>query len=73
MATILAGMQDSLLVLRSTKAGWNIHQSLVGTHPQSLAFDPLNPGRASGEVYGRQMMADKIGIKLENKACRTKM
>jgi photosystem II stability/assembly factor-like uncharacterized protein len=52
MATILAGMQDSLLVLRSTKAGWNIHQSLVGTHPQSLAFDPLNPGRAYCGTFG---------------------
>src|ERR687893_1621390 len=52
MATILAGMQDSLLVLSSTKAGWNIHQSLVGTHPQSLAFDPLNLGRAYCGTFG---------------------
>ena len=52
MATILAGMQDSLLVLRSTKAGWNIHQSLVGTHPQCIAFDPHNPSRAYCGTFG---------------------
>jgi photosystem II stability/assembly factor-like uncharacterized protein len=52
MTTVLAGMHDSLLVLRSTKAGWNIHRSLVGTHPQSIAFDPLNPGRAYCGTFG---------------------
>jgi photosystem II stability/assembly factor-like uncharacterized protein len=52
MVTILAGMQDSLLVLRSTKVGWNIRQSLVGTHPQSIAFDPINPGRAYCGTFG---------------------
>jgi photosystem II stability/assembly factor-like uncharacterized protein len=52
MTTILAGMQNSLLVLRSTKAGWNIHQSLVGTHPQSVAFDPVNSDRSYCGTFG---------------------
>jgi len=52
MATILAGMQDSLLALRSTRAGWNVHQTLVGSHPQSIAFDPRNPCRAYCGTFG---------------------
>jgi photosystem II stability/assembly factor-like uncharacterized protein len=52
MTTILAGMQDSLLVLKSSKTGWKIHESLVGTHPQSTAFDPLNPSRAYCGTFG---------------------
>src|ERR671923_1722141 len=50
--TILAGMQDSLLVLKSSKVGWNVHDSLVGTHPQSIAFDPRNPSRAYCGTFG---------------------
>jgi hypothetical protein len=45
-------MQDFMLVIRSTKAGWNVHQSLVGTHPQSVAFDHSNPGRAYCGTFG---------------------
>jgi photosystem II stability/assembly factor-like uncharacterized protein len=52
MTTILAGMQDSLLVLKSSKVGWNVHDSLVGTHPQSIAFDPRNPSRAYCGTFG---------------------
>jgi photosystem II stability/assembly factor-like uncharacterized protein len=52
MTTILAGMQDSLLVLKSSKDGWKVHESLVGTHPQSIAFDPLNPNRAYCGTFG---------------------
>ena len=50
--TILAGMQNSLLVLKSSKVGWNVHDSLVGTHPQSIAFDPRNPSRAYCGTFG---------------------
>lgn len=51
--TILAGMQDSLLVLRSSKAGgWKVHESLMGTHPQSIAFDPINPSTAYCGTFG---------------------
>jgi len=52
MPTILAGMQSSLLVAKSKKAGWNIHQSLVGNRPQGIAFDPHNPGRAYCGTFG---------------------
>src|SRR5918994_7766530 len=51
--TILAGMQDSLLVARSSKAGWKVHESLRGTHPESIAFDPINPGIAYCGTFGK--------------------
>src|SRR5918999_213086 len=52
MTTILAGMQDSLLVLDSSMAGWKVHESLMGTHPQSIAFDPINPSTAYCGTFG---------------------
>jgi hypothetical protein len=52
MTTILAGLQDSLLVLRSSEAGWKAHESLIGTHPESIAFDPINPSTAYCGTFG---------------------
>lgn len=53
MTTILTGLQDSLLVVRSSKNGvWKVHESLMGTHPQSIAFDPNNPGTAYCGTFG---------------------
>src|ERR671918_444156 len=52
MTTILAGIQDSLLVLRSSKTGWKAHESLMGTHPESIAFDPINPSTAYCGTFG---------------------
>jgi photosystem II stability/assembly factor-like uncharacterized protein len=53
MTTILAGLQDSLLVARSSKSGWKVHESLRGTHPESIAFDPINPGIAYCGTFGK--------------------
>jgi photosystem II stability/assembly factor-like uncharacterized protein len=52
MTTILAGMQDSVLVLKSSKDGWKVDESLRGSHPESIAFDPLNPNRAYCGTFG---------------------
>ena len=52
MTTILAGMQDSVLVLKSSKDGWKVEESLKGHHPESIAFDPLNPSRAYCGTFG---------------------
>jgi photosystem II stability/assembly factor-like uncharacterized protein len=52
MTTILAGMQGSLLVLKSSKDGWKVHESLMGTHPESIAFDPINPSTAYCGTFG---------------------
>jgi photosystem II stability/assembly factor-like uncharacterized protein len=52
MTTILAGMQDSILVLKSSKDGWKVDESLRGSHPESIAFDPLNPNRAYCGTFG---------------------
>jgi photosystem II stability/assembly factor-like uncharacterized protein len=52
MTTILAGMQNSLLVLTSSKDGWKVHESLIGTHPDSIAFDPISPSVAYCGTFG---------------------
>src|SRR5215216_882555 len=70
MTTILAGMQDSLLVLKSSKEGWKVHESLRGTHPESIAIDPLNPSIAYCGTFGEGLWKtsdggknwDKIGM-----------
>jgi len=46
MTTILAAMQNSLLVLDSTKDGWKIHEHLKHHSPNSVALDPDNPSTA---------------------------
>ena len=48
MTTLIAGLQNSVLVIESSsKSGrWKTYESLKGSHPQSIAFDRLNPSRA---------------------------
>ena len=45
MTSIIAAMQDSLLLIESSKTGWKTHESLKGCHPQSVTFDHRNPNR----------------------------
>src|ERR671920_665177 len=52
MTTLIAGLQDSLLLLESSKMGWKTHECLKGTHPQSIAFDPQNLNRAYCGTFG---------------------
>jgi photosystem II stability/assembly factor-like uncharacterized protein len=47
----MIAMQDSLLVLESSNR-YKIHESLKGTNPQSIAFDPRNPNRAYCGTFG---------------------
>ena len=69
MTTIIAGMQNSVLVLESSKSGWKTYENLKGSHPQSIAFDLLNPSRVYcgilETVYGKLVIVDKLGIVLE--------
>lgn len=53
MAKILAGMEDSLLVLESSSTGWSVHESLSGIQPQSIVFDSHNPNRAYCGTFGQ--------------------
>ena len=57
MTIIIAAMQDSLLSIESSKTRWKTHESLRGTQPQCLAFDPRNANRAycgtSGDGLGK--------------------
>ncbi len=39
-------MQNSVLVLESSKSGWKTYENLKGSHPQGIALDRLNPSRA---------------------------
>jgi photosystem II stability/assembly factor-like uncharacterized protein len=52
MTRLMVGMQDSVLAIESSNAGWNSRESLKGTQPQSVAFDPLNSGRAYCATFG---------------------
>ena len=52
MTTLIAGMQNSVLVLESSKTGWKIHENLKGSHPQGIAFDHRNPNRAYCGTFG---------------------
>ena len=45
-------MQDSLLLIESSKTGWKSHQSLKGSHPQSVTFDTQNPNRVYCGTFG---------------------
>jgi photosystem II stability/assembly factor-like uncharacterized protein len=51
MTTIMVGIQNSILVLHSSN-GFKIHESLKGTDPQSIAFDPQNSDRAYCGTFG---------------------
>jgi photosystem II stability/assembly factor-like uncharacterized protein len=52
MTTLIAGMQNSILVLESSKNGWNICENLKGNHPQCVTFDASNPNRAYCGTFG---------------------
>src|SRR5215471_5726189 len=45
MTSIIAAMQDSLLLIEPSKTGWKTHESLKGCHPESVTFDHRNSNR----------------------------
>jgi hypothetical protein len=69
MTILMVGMHDSVLTLESSKSGWNSRESLKGTNPQSIAFDPLNSGRAYCATFGNSLWRTddngQTGITLE--------
>jgi hypothetical protein len=46
MTVILAALQNSLLVVDSTRDGWITHEHLKGYSVQTVAFDHPNHSRA---------------------------
>jgi hypothetical protein len=52
MTSIIAAMQDSLLLIESSKTGWKSHEYLKGSHPQSVTFDTRNPNRVYCGTFG---------------------
>ena len=69
MTTIIVGLQNSVLVLESSKSGWKTYESLKGSHPQGIAFDHLDPTEhivgLLATVYGKLIIVDERGIILE--------
>ncbi|MGA9172171.1 MAG: hypothetical protein WBZ20_18690 [Nitrososphaeraceae archaeon] len=49
---LMIAMQDSLLLFESSRTGWKTRESLKGTSPQCVAFDPSNPNRACCGTFG---------------------
>ena len=45
MTTILASMENSLLIVDSTRDGWKIHESLKNCNQICIATDPQNTDR----------------------------
>ena len=49
----MIAMQDSVLTFESSKNGWKkTYESLKGTHPQCIAFDPSNTNRVYCGTFG---------------------
>ncbi|HKX21093.1 MAG TPA: hypothetical protein VJM74_05435, partial [Nitrososphaeraceae archaeon] len=46
MTSILAALENLVLVVESSKDGWKVQESLKGQKPSSLVFDPEHPQRA---------------------------
>jgi photosystem II stability/assembly factor-like uncharacterized protein len=59
----MIGMQP-VLVLESTNNGWKGHESLKGTNPQSVVFDPLNLDRAYCGTFGNGLWKTDDGGKI---------
>jgi photosystem II stability/assembly factor-like uncharacterized protein len=60
MTIIMVGIQNSILVLDSSNS-YKIHESLKGTNPQSIAFDPLNPDHAYCGTFGNGLWSTNDG------------
>ena len=63
MTTLMIGMEDFVLILESTSKGWKDHESLKGTNPQSVVFDPLNLDRAYCGTFGNGLWKTDDGGK----------
>ncbi|MGH9975943.1 MAG: WD40/YVTN/BNR-like repeat-containing protein, partial [Nitrososphaeraceae archaeon] len=66
MTTIMVGMQNSVLVINSSNE-YETQESLKETYPQSIAFDPLNSGRAYCATFGNGLWkTDDNGLTWSN-------
>jgi hypothetical protein len=65
MTTLIAGLQNSVLVIESSSksggGGWKTYESLKGSHPQSIAFDLLNPSRAYCGTFDKGLLKTDNG------------
>jgi photosystem II stability/assembly factor-like uncharacterized protein len=52
MTMLIVGMQNSLLVLESSKDRWKTREFLKEIHPQTISLDPHNPNRAYCGTFG---------------------
>src|SRR5215831_10013788 len=61
MTSIIAAMQDSLLLIESSKTGWKPHESLKGCHPESVTFDHRNSNVYCGTLGDGLWKSDDAG------------
>jgi hypothetical protein len=53
MINLAIAMESSLLTSESSKTGWKkVYESLKGTHPQCVTFDPNNPNHVYCGTFG---------------------
>jgi hypothetical protein len=53
MTKLTIAMENSLLTFESSKTGWKkVYESLKGTHPQYVTFDPNNPNHIYYGTFG---------------------
>ena len=66
---LMVAMEDSVITIESSKTGWKkIHDSLKGTHPQCVTFDPDNPNHTYCGTFGGGLWKTddgKLGVILE--------
>jgi photosystem II stability/assembly factor-like uncharacterized protein len=66
MTIIMLAMQNCVLVINSSN-GYETQESLKETNPQSIAFDPLNSGRAYCATFGNGLWkTDDDGLTWRN-------
>lgn len=56
MTFLLAAMENSVLVLESSKSGWKTTETLKGSHPQAVAFDQGNSERLYCGTFDKGLM-----------------
>jgi photosystem II stability/assembly factor-like uncharacterized protein len=63
MTFVLAAMENSVLILESSKSGWKTTENLKGSRPQAVALDQGNSERLYCGTFDRGLMTSDNGGK----------
>lgn len=61
MTTLIAALQNSVLVIESSKNGWKTRENLKGTQPRSIAFDQRISNIAYCSTFGEGLWKTENG------------